>query len=167
MDHDIIVRVDGVSYSVHRWDLSFAVILDKTPARAATNHVLCQGKLDQFSLACQLMCQWERGEIEGPRSIVYSWRVGGHPYAAEFWSEMLRLKVSDQPSDVSGSFILPFTHMHAHTHSDATVWNNEVVLKQMDHQVFVISLSEIIAGFQVNGPIKFPHCWGYTVEQRY
>lgn len=37
----------------------------------------------------------------------------------------------------------------------------------MDHQVFVISLSEIITGFQVNGPIKFRHCRSYMVEQCY
>lgn len=50
--------------------------------------------------------------------------------------------------------------MHTHTHSDAIVWNNEVVLKQRDHHVFVIGLSGVIAGFQVNGPIKLRHCWG-------
>lgn len=46
------------------------------------------------------------------------------------------LKASDQPSDISGSFILPF-YTDTHTHSGAIVWNNEVVLNQMDHQVFV------------------------------
>lgn len=46
------------------------------------------------------------------------------------------LKAPDQPSDISWSFILPF-YTDTHTHSDAIVWNNEVVLKQIDHQVFV------------------------------
>lgn len=82
----------------------------------------------------------ERGKRESPGSIVYSWGVGGVIHMQQSsdqrccdWKCQTNLQISQGA----------FTHRHArahtqtHTHSDAIVWNNEVVWTQMGHQTFV------------------------------